>query len=102
MRSKMINNTKTNETSIILTNGRSVHPEFLNYVLDAVTTRLPELSHHSSFPLKQIFGETLWSYLDRGERIKAGSCMVHLVSTGRVPLIVVEKRHEYPIYYQIK
>ena len=98
------NNDKRNINKLILlSNGTSVHPEFLKYIRDVVTERIPELSFNTTYELKQVCSDYFWDLLDKGEKIKAGSCMVHLVAKRELPMISVNKcRHQSPKKYRLK
>ena len=97
----MKNTTNTDNQTILLSNGCFVHPDLLNWVRDVVTLRIPELSPHTAYTLKQICGEYFWDKLSKLNKLDAGYCMVHLVKRGEVPFRVVKGRHEYPKLYQL-
>ena len=91
-----------NNSDVLLNNGRSVDPKFLDCIYCAVDESLPTLPYNTKFTLKNICGKEFWKMLERGEKIRAGWCMVHLVEMNELPLMFAESRHEYPKYYQLK
>ena len=93
----------TDNQTILLSNGRYVHPAFLNYIRDVVTERIPSLSPAATYELQQICSDYFWDLFDDGERRRAGWCMVHLVEKGELPMISVNKcRHQSPKKYRLK
>ena len=99
----MKNTNNTDNQTILLCNGTSVHPEFLKYIRDVVTERIPELSFNTTYELKQVCSDYFWDLLDKGEKIKAGSCMVHLVARGKLPMISANKcKHQSPKKCRLK
>ena len=99
----MKNTSDSNNQNILLSNGRYVHPDLLDWVRDVVTVRIPELPPLTPLTLREICGEDLWSLLDKGEQTRAGWCMVHLVARGELPMISVnECKHQSPKKYRLK
>ena len=99
----MKNTNNTDNQTILLSNGTFVHPEFLIYIRDVVTARIPSLFPNTTYELKQICSDYFWDLLDKGEKIKAGWCMVHLAANGELPMISVNKcRHQSPKKYRLK
>ena len=98
----MKNTTNTDNQTILLCNGTSVHPEFLSCIHIAAKDRIPVLTPNVAFSAKQICGKDFWSMLTPGEQKMAGSCMVHLVEKQELPMSSVESSHEYPKHYQLK
>lgn len=92
----------TSALMIQLINGRSIHSCFLNSIQVAVEARIPAVLPYTDYTLRQICGEGFWDRLDRGEKTRAGWCMVHLVAMGDLPFTVAASRHEYPVYYRLK
>ena len=96
-------NEQSNNSTILLSNGRYVALEFLNYIRDVVTERIPSLSPDATYELKQICSDYFWDLLEKGEKRRAGWCMVHLVAKGELPMISVNKyRYQCPKRYQLK
>lgn len=91
-----------NCSKVLLHNGHTVYPEFLNCIRYAVEARIPSLTHNMKTTLKNICGNEFWNLLSRGEKSMAGWCMVHLVASGDLPLLFAEANHEYPKYYMLK
>ena len=99
----MKDTTNTDNQTILLSNGRYVSIEFLNYIRDVVTARIPSLFPNTTYELKQICSDYFWDLLDKGEKIKAGHCMVHLVARGELPMISANKcKHQSPKKYRLK
>ena len=99
----MTHNTQSNNSTILLSNGHYVQSDFLDYIQYAVIKRLPILSPHTSFTLKQICGDDFWNDLNPSEQQRAGWCMVHLVARQELPMISVNIcRHQYPKRYRLK
>ena len=95
-------NTQSNNSLIQLSNGKSVQSDFLDYIQYAVIKRLPVLSPHTSFTLKQICGDDFWSDLTSGEQKRAGSCMVHFVAKGELPFKTAKGKGDNHKQYQLK
>ena len=96
-------NTQSNNSLIQLSNGTFVHPEFLIYIRDVVTARIPSLFPNTTYELQQICSDYFWDLFDDGEKRRAGWCMVHLAANGELPMISVNKcRHQSPKKYRLK
>jgi hypothetical protein len=94
---------KNNNSTILLFNGRYVHPEFLNYIGDVVMERIPSLSSHTIYTLEQICSDYFWDLFDDGEKRRAGWCMRHLVAKEKLPMIEAnEYRCQSPKRYRLK
>jgi len=99
----MKDTTNTDNQTILLSNGRYVSIEFLNYVSDVVTARIPSLFPNTTYELKQICSDYFWDFFNEGEKKRAGWCMVHLVAREELPMISVNKcRHQSPKKYRLK
>lgn len=99
----MKDTTNTDNQTILLCNGTSVHPEFLKYIRDVVMERIPELSPAATYELQQICSDYFWDLFDDGERRRAGWCMVHLVEREELPMISAnECKHQSPKKYRLK
>ncbi len=97
------NTNGNNDSYIRLSNGRYVHPDFLNWVRDVATERIPSLTSDVKYTLQQIFSDFFWNKLSDGEHRRAGWCMVHLAEKQELPLISVNKyRYQYPKRYQLQ
>jgi hypothetical protein len=99
----MKNTTNTDNQTILLCNGQSVHTDILDLIRFVVQEKIPELSPSKSYTLKQICGEESWDMFDKQiDKIEAGYCMVHLVEMETLPMISSNKcRHQYPKRYQL-
>ena len=94
--------TSTNN-NITLANGKSVDSDFLATIKVAVMEGVTKVSSNKvKFELSITCGEEFWGCLTVGEKRSAGWCMRHLVATGEVPFVIVESKHEYPLYYSKK
>ena len=97
------NNTNNNNSELILlSNGCFVHPDLLNWVRDVVTLRIPELSPHTAYTLKQICGEYFWDKLSKLNKLDAGYCMVHLVEKGELPFKAAKGKGDNHKRYRLK
>ena len=94
-------NTTNDNSMILLTNGRYVHPDILDIVRMFLEERIPVLSPDNAFTLKQICGEKNWKMLSKVNKIDAGYCMVHLVKTGEVPFRAVKDKGDNNKRYQL-
>jgi hypothetical protein len=99
----MKNTTNTDNHTILLSNGRFVQSNFLDYIHWAVIERISLLQPLTTYTLKEICEDDFWSDLNPSEQQRAGWCMVNLVARGELPVISVnECRHEYPKKYRLK
>jgi len=90
-----------NNQTILLSNGRSVHPDLLEFIRYVVEERIPAISPDNAFTLKQICGEEKWDMLSKVNKIEAGYCMVHLVKKGEVPFKAVKDKGDNNKRYQL-
>jgi hypothetical protein len=47
-------------------------------------------------------GRDFWDSMSSGEQRLAGRCIAHLVFHGKLPLVFVPGKHEYPKRYRLK
>jgi hypothetical protein len=88
------------KSMLTLSNGVTVKEGLLQAVLEQVSKRHRYLFVGKIYTLRQICGSKFWLLsLGEGDRNQAGICMHELVKQGRVPFVVAETAHEYPIKY---
>ena len=98
----LVSNTgnKSNAT-VVLHNGRSVHPDLFERIRNQVVERIPLLQPNTKYTLSKICGEEFWDGLSRGEKTRAGWCMEHISAMKELPLVFIEKSVENANLYQL-
>jgi hypothetical protein len=66
-----------------------------------VSARIQVLYKGIEYRSEQLCGEDYWVMLGDGKQRQAGKCIRKLAEIGLLPLVIVEKRHEYPLYFKI-
>jgi len=66
-----------------------------------VTARIPVLYKGIDYRSEQLCSEEYWLMLTSGQQKQAGKCIRKLAEMKLLPLVIVEKRHEYPLYFRI-
>jgi hypothetical protein len=80
----------------------NVESPFSKYVRLHVEKRLPILERDEDYYSDGICGQDFWDSLFPGEQKLAGKCISQMVKKRILPLVIVEKEHEYPVCYQLK
>ena len=75
--------------------------EFCAAICTQVQKRLKELSRDGEYRSDQLCGADYWDDLTSGEQKSAGKCILKLTLIGLLPLVVVKKRHEYPLVFAL-
>jgi len=74
---------------------------FCAAIYTRVQKRLNELPRDGAYRSDQLCGADYWDFLTSGEQKSAGKCIFKLAKAGLLPLVVVEKRHEYPLVFAL-
>jgi hypothetical protein len=75
--------------------------EFCAQIYAQVAARIPVLYRGAEYRSEQLCGNDYWELLTSGQQKQAGKCIRMLVELGLLPLEIVPKRHEYPLYFKI-
>ena len=90
------------EMILVIAYGREFPIWLLNGVHKEVTFVLPDLIPGVAYPLDALCGKAFWDSLTKGQRISAGRCMAHLVSTNAIPLKFAGKTNANSLLYCLK
>jgi hypothetical protein len=75
--------------------------KFCAAICTQVQKRLKVLSRNNEYRSDQLCGADYWDDLTSGEQKNAGKCILKLIHIGLLPLVVVKKRHEYPLVFAL-
>jgi hypothetical protein len=74
---------------------------FLAEIFNHVGGRIQILPKGIEYRSEQLCGYDYWEMLTPGQQKQAGKCIRQLAEMGFLPLVIVKKRHEYPLYFMI-
>lgn len=83
------NDAHTTGSIVVLTGGYSVAASFYAEIRARVEEIIPALRANQSYTLKMLCGPDFWGALRKGDQLKAGRCMAHMVATNQLPLCFV-------------
>lgn len=75
--------------------------EFCAQIHAQVTALIPVLYKGIEYRSEQLCGAVYWAMLTSGQQKQAGKCIRKLAELRLLPLVIVEKRHEYPLHFRI-
>ena len=87
---------------LVLSDGFATSKSFFDRIAKQVKATLPTLKRGRRHKSNDLYGKALWKKLDDGDKRLAGRCIARMVTTGDLPLVFVEGKHEYPKRYLLK
>lgn len=86
---------------MVLDTGRSVPEPLYNSVKQHLKNRIHKLDRERIYKAEMLCGKEFWDPMFAGEQKMAGECIASMVRQKILPLELVQKKHEYPFWYQI-
>ena len=74
---------------------------FCDLIHSEVAEQLPMLDPEGEYLTEQLCGKVFWELIGDGMHRLAGKCIRKLAEQGILPLVIVIKRHEYPLVFAI-
>ncbi len=85
-----------------LNDGIWVEERFYNQVLELIREVVPALELEQRYTAEMMCGEAFWKSVEKGERIRAGKCLVHMVQKNLLPLRFAGTTKANSRLYQMK
>jgi hypothetical protein len=97
-----MSNLNNNIIHIPLHDGTWVEERLYNQVLQLIREIVPALEVEQVYTAKMLCGKAFWDSLKKGERIKAGKCVVDMVLKNLLPLHFAETTKANSQQYKLK
>ena len=87
---------------IQLYDGTWIEERFYNQLLQQIRESVPALELEEVYTTKMLCGKEFWDTLEKGERIKAGRCVVNMVRNNLLPFRFAGTTKANSQLYQLK
>jgi hypothetical protein len=87
---------------LMLHDGYSIPLVFYESIQKQITEVLPALKRNRRYTTKMLCGPEFWGLMEKGERIKTGLCLAHMVTQKLLPLTFAESTSGNAKQYRLK